>query len=118
MMYAAAVACAKANVPWAALSTSLNPVTPRDWRCDLTDTLARIDAKRHAFVGAGARFRVSDVVSPWLNVAFTCREYIGGVDVSEGVHLVGARFDDADRDVRDAGAVELDRRPRVYASFG
>ncbi len=128
MSYAAAVACARAGVPWAGVSTSLNPVTPPSWRTALTDTLARIDGPRRAiFADHGVdvpRFFVSDAESPWLNVAFTVDAYAPRAAADNArVFSVGAPFSGDDVDSRDAGVDFPFERltpgaPRVYCSFG
>ena len=125
MMYAVAIACARAGVPWAALSSSLNPVTPRAWTTALTETLDRLQDKRAAlFRDAGVaipRFFVADVESPWLNVAFTAPAYLAH-EADPAITLVGATFDATDiarRGDETAFAFErLAERPRVYVSFG
>jgi UDP:flavonoid glycosyltransferase YjiC (YdhE family) len=38
MAYAAPIVAARAGLPWAGLSTSLNPVVPDDWRSELIAT--------------------------------------------------------------------------------
>ena len=125
MLYAVAIACAQANVPWAALSSSLNPVTPSDWRTALTDTLDRLSARRALLFQqhgvAVPRFFVSDAESPWLNVAFTAQAYVPH-PVDPAIQLVGAPFDPALQSAR--GDEEpfpwerLSKRKRMYCSFG
>lgn len=125
MLYAVAIACAEANVPWAALSSSLNPVTPRAFRTALTDTLDRLHERRaalfHARGLAVPRFFVSDVESPWLNVAFTARAYCVE-EPDPAVALAGAPFAERDRETRGDQPPfpweRLKKRPRLYASFG
>lgn len=125
MLYAVAIACALANVPWAALSSSLNPVTPADWRTDLTDTLDRLrDRRALLFAQRGLpvpRFFVSDVESPWLNVAFTAQAYVPH-SVDPAIQLVGAPFDPTQPAARgDEAPFPWDRlgtRKRLYCSFG
>lgn len=124
MFYAAVIACEKARVPWAAVSSSLNPVTPSSWSTPLVSTLERLGEKRRRLFSdrnlAPPIFAVADAVSPWLTIAFSSSDYVGG-DVA-GVHLVGATFDEGDLKQR-GDEVEfpwsrLRDSERVYVSFG
>ena len=79
MIYAAAITAAHLGIPWVGLSSSLNPVTPDDWHCELTETLDAFQVQREQlFVAHGLppRFKVSDAVSPWLNLVFSTEEYM------------------------------------------
>lgn len=125
MLYAVAIACGRAHVPWAALSSSLNPVTPRNWQTALTRTLARLSERRAALFRAHGvpvpRFFVSDAESPWLNIAFSARAYLPEA-VDPAIHLVGAPFD-ADDVTRRGDELpfpwaRLSAGPRLYCSFG
>lgn len=125
MLYAVAMACADMDQPWAALSSSLNPVTPPSWRTALTETLDRLNDKRAALFRAHGvsvpRFFVSDAESPWLNIAFTCDQYCPH-PVDPAIQLVGAPF--ATSDVKRRGDEQpfpwqrLGTKPRLYCSFG
>ena len=123
MFYAAVVACEKARVPWAAVSSSLNPVTPSSWSTDLTRTLdALSERRRRLFADRGLApplFRVSDAISPWLTIAFSAPSIVGD---SRDVHLVGATCDDDDihhrGDETPFDASRLRVGPRLYVSFG
>ncbi|HEY1098306.1 MAG TPA: hypothetical protein VGF99_05235, partial [Myxococcota bacterium] len=107
MFWAAVAACEKARVPWAAVSSSLNPVTPSRWRTALTDTLDGLSERRRRLFAdrnlAPPIFRVADAISPWLTIAFSAVEFVGqeqlGAPVDD-VHLVGAPFADVDVDRR------------------
>jgi zeaxanthin glucosyltransferase len=118
MAYAAPIVASREGVPWAGLSTSLNPVVPDDWTSDLIETTRALPrAELFARHGApGARFRVSDCLSPHLNVAFTTRELVG--DPPAGVLLAGASMPLGARG--DEGEpVDLDPgRPLVFMSLG
>jgi len=136
MMYAVAIACAELALPWAALSSSLNPVTPVDWSTPLTQTLERLRERRaQLFQARGLpvpRFFVSDAESPWLNIAFTVRDYLPQ-PAHPAIQLVGAPFDRSDisrrgdepafpwHRLRDrslpAGSAPFDGK-RLYCSFG
>lgn len=128
MIYAAVIACSRLQIPWAGVSSSLNPVTPTTWSSDLSDTLRALDVKRRrAFVDHGVdvpTFRVSDAVSPWLNVVFSVDAWAPRAAADNpGVFAVGAPFDDDECAHRDFGsAFPFHRlqagRARVYVSFG
>ncbi len=78
MYYAAIIAAQCEGVPWAGLSSSLNPVTPSDWQCPLVDTIDGLSEDRYRLFesyGNCPAFRVCDAVSPWLNIAFTTEAY-------------------------------------------
>jgi MGT family glycosyltransferase len=90
MVYAAAIAAALEGVPWAGLSSSLNPVVPADTDSELIATNRWLSAERDALFaryGLVGRFRVCDCLSPQLNIVFSTEEFVGGPVAS--VHLVG-----------------------------
>lgn len=79
MVYAAPIVAHKLNIPWAGVSSSLNPVTPSSCRCALTDTLSDLESARTSLftnVGIIPRFKVSDAISPWLNIVFSTEAYM------------------------------------------
>jgi zeaxanthin glucosyltransferase len=79
MIYAAVIAASRLAIPWVGLSSSLNPITPDDWHCELTDTLNALSEQRdRIFIDNGLRprFKVSDAISPWLNLVFSTEEYM------------------------------------------
>jgi zeaxanthin glucosyltransferase len=118
MAYAAPIVASREGIPWAGLSTSLNPVVPDDWTSELIETTRALPrAELFARHGApGARFRVSDCLSPHLNVAFTTRALVG--DAPPDVLLagasmpLGARGDEGEPVALDPG------RPLVFMSLG
>lgn len=117
MAYAAPIVAARAGVPWAGVSTSLNAVVPDDWTSELiTTTRALPRAELFAAYGlTKVGFRVSDCLSPFLNVAFTTSALIGRE--APGVLLAGASLPLAARG--DEGhAIDLDDRPLVLMSLG
>jgi MGT family glycosyltransferase len=129
MLYAAAIACARLGIPWAGLSSSLNPVTPRSWQVTLKETLDRLSEKRRAlFVDhdvAVPRFFVSDAESPWLNVVFSVDAWASRAAAENPrVFAVGAPFDDDEAAHRDDDDVPFafERlradRQKLYVSFG
>ncbi|PUZ30538.1 glycosyltransferase, MGT family [Chitinophaga costaii] len=79
MVYAAALVAHTHNLPWVGISSSLNPITPDDWQCELTDTLHTLEPLRNALFEAQGllpRFKVSDAISPWLNIVFATETYM------------------------------------------
>lgn len=79
MVYATAIVAENKNIPWAGVSNSLNPLTPKDWNSELTETLNKYQAERLALFSSLKRhldFRIADLISPWLNTVFTTESYI------------------------------------------
>jgi zeaxanthin glucosyltransferase len=119
MAYAAPIVAARARLPWAGVSTSLNAVVPDDWTSALIETtnaLPRAELfSRYGLSGAHARFRVSDCLSPHLDVAFTTRELVGE---APGVLLAGASLPLAARGDEGAALDLAGDRPLVFMSLG
>jgi zeaxanthin glucosyltransferase len=120
MVYAAAIACELEDVPWAAISNSLNPALPPGLDSELLRTVSWLDDDRAALFArhrVTASFRGCDVLSPHLTVAFTTKELVGDVP---GVELVGPSLPKHERgDEVDFPWDWLDGvRPLIYASFG
>ena len=117
MAYAAPIVAARAGVPWAGVSTSLNAVVPDGWTSELIAT-TRTLPRAELFASYGLTdlaFRVSDCLSPYLNTAFTTSALIGRE--VPGVLLAGASLPLAARG--DEGpALDLDGRPLVLMSLG
>lgn len=119
MVYAAAIAAELEGVPWVGWSTSLNPVIPTTMRSELIDTLAALDADRHALFtdhGLTARFRVSDVLSPWGTAVFTTSALVPAVD-DPTVYCVGPSVGGR-RTGELPTVVGQTEGPLIYASFG
>lgn len=79
MVYAAAIVAKEQGIPWAGISSSLNPVTPDHWHCALTGTLTQYNELRSELFrahGLQPVFKVSDAISPWLNIVFTTETYV------------------------------------------
>ncbi|PUZ24817.1 glycosyltransferase [Chitinophaga parva] len=79
MVYAGALVAHAHNLPWVGISSSLNPVTPAAWQCELTHTLHAFAPLRNALFearGLQPRFKVSDAISPWLNIVFCTETYM------------------------------------------
>lgn len=118
MAYAAPIVAAHAGLPWAGLSTSLNPVVPADWTSALIATTSALPrAQLFARHGVPApRFRVSDCLSPVLNVAFTTRELVG--EPPAEVTLCGASLPLGERGDEGEPLALADDRPLVFMSLG
>ncbi len=118
LYYPAALAAHAEDLPWASVSNSLNPVIPDSLDSALLRTTRALAPRREAVFAAyacPARFRGCDVLSPYLNVAFTTEALCGPV---EGVELVGPSFPlHARGDEAPLRPLPADR-PLVYASFG
>jgi MGT family glycosyltransferase len=124
MVYSAVLVSETERIPWVGVSSSLNPVTPDEWECELTATVCALSEKRRAlFAGYGVDcpFKVCDAMSPWLNVVFTTEEYAprawSGNDRSFYVgpsRSLGARGDEQDFpwDRLESG------KPIAYMSLG
>jgi len=118
MAYAAPIVAARAGLPWAGVSTSLNPVVPDDWTSELiTTTSALPRGELFARYGvSGARFCVSDCLSPYLNVVWSSEELVGVAP--PGVRLAGASLPLAARgDEGDPLALDPSR-PLVLMALG
>lgn len=78
MVYAAALVAESKNIPWAGISSSLNPITPDNWSCELTETLNLYQKEREQLFAKTTKpyFKVSDLISPWLNIVFSTEAYI------------------------------------------
>lgn len=121
MLYAAAIACELEQLPWAALSNSLNPLLTDDVDSELLRTVRALAPARQAlFAGFGLttpRFAGCDLLSPHLTVAFATDALAGP---RPGVALVGPslprahRGDEPSFDWRRLDAT----RPLVYCSLG
>lgn len=124
MIYAAPVVANRLGIPWAGISSSLNPITPDHWQCELTETLSLLHMQRMSLLstpGWKPRFKVSDVISPWLNVVYAVESYMPrelcGNDFS---FYVGNSFPAGDRGDEMAFPFEKLRpgTKKVYMSMG
>lgn len=119
MVYAAAIAADLEQVPWVAMSNSLNPVLPDHMTSDLLDTVGWLAPDRDALFrrfGLSARFRGCDLLSPWLNLAFTTPA-LSGREV-DGVQQVGPSLSPRGDPPAPFWPRLDDSRPLVYMSFG
>lgn len=93
MYYAAIIAAQCEGIPWAGVSSSLNPVTPRDWQSPLVETIDGLAGERKQLFeryGTCPSFRICDAISPWLNIVFTTDAYAPATEPgSERTFCVG-----------------------------
>lgn len=118
MAYAAPIVAARLGLPWAALSTSLNPVVPDDWDSELIATTSALPrAELFAEYGVdNPRFRVSDCLSPDLNVVWSSEALVGAAP--PGVRLAGASLPLAARGDEGAPLALDPARPLVFMALG
>ncbi|TCI01183.1 glycosyltransferase [Corallincola luteus] len=121
MLYGAAIAANAAQLPWVAISNSLNPVLNPRVSSELLDTLASLQSKRQALFskhGMNVVFKSSDMLSPFLNIAFTTEQLVG--PVANDVECVGPSIPLCDRgDETEFDWAWLDAdMPLIYMSLG
>jgi zeaxanthin glucosyltransferase len=124
MAYAGAIAAEREGVAWAGLSTGFFALIPPDWSTPVGDLFAALAAPREAMFrahGVSARFRLSDVISPKLNLVFASEALIDRARSRNdyAIHVgpprpLGKRGDERpfpwERVPKD--------RPLVYVAFG
>lgn len=119
MFYAATIAAEKIGIRWAAVSSSLSGVLPKDLKSDVLDTVRAMESRREELFlkfGFRAKFNAVDVVSSWLNITFATEEFVGRAP--DGIELVGpslplgVRGDEVESGKRNSA------RPLIYVSFG
>jgi UDP:flavonoid glycosyltransferase YjiC (YdhE family) len=118
LYYPAALAAHSEGLPWASVSNSLNPVLPPTLTSALLETTRALSPRRDeifAQFGLQAAFRGTDVLSPFLTIAFTTDALCGPVP---GVELVGPSFPLHQRGDEVPLLPLPDNQPIVYASFG
>lgn len=119
LYYAAAIAAARAGLPWAAVSNSLNPVLPDGLDSALLRTVRRLSQRRDSLFaryGVVAKFRGCDVLSPHLTVAFTTEALVG--HAVPGVELAGPSFPLRARGDEETLRTVAGEEPIFYVSFG
>jgi zeaxanthin glucosyltransferase len=121
MVYQAPIVARLEGIPWAGLSSSLNPVVPDHFESELLATNAWLAAERAALFaryGLQADFRVCDCLSEHLNIVFATEELVG--PAPPGVSLVGPSLPVGKRGDECTFPWErLSRtQPVVCASFG
>lgn len=119
LYYASAIAAHLESIPWVNVSNSLNPVIPPQLDSALLRTVRRLSLRRAELFqshGMEASFSGCDVLSPYLNIAFTTEALVGPAPT--GVQLVGPSFPLRARgDEVDVHPLTTGQRI-VYASFG
>lgn len=118
MAYAAPIVATRSGIPWAGVSTSLNALVPDHWRSELITTTAALPrAELFAEYGLPApQFRVSDCLSPYLNVAWTSEALVG--PAPPDVLLAGASLPAGPRG-DEGDPLPLDpSRPLVFMALG
>jgi len=123
MLYGAVIAAEREGLPYLGISSSLNPVTPEDWECELTRTVRALATARSALFatyGLAPAFRVCDALSPHLTTVFTTAAYAGGQPLPPRTVLVGPSVPSGPRGDEPVFPWERLRPelPRIYASFG
>jgi MGT family glycosyltransferase len=124
MLYQGVIACHLESIPYAGISSSLNPVTPEWLDCELTRTVARLASRRAELFsrhGLSPAFKVCDCLSPYLNTVFTTAAYVGEAEsLPPHTYLVGPSVPEGRRGDESEFPWERLRpeRPLVYVSFG
>lgn len=124
MVYSAVLVAEIEKIPWAGVSSSLNPVTPDEWDCELARTVRGLAEKRRRLFGrygVDCPFKVCDAISPWLNTVFTTEDYAprewSGNDFS--FYVGPSRHVDARGDEQHFPWDRLaEDKPLVYMSLG
>lgn len=117
MAYAAPIVAHRHHLPWVGLSTSLNPVVPADWHSELIATTSALP-RAELFAAHGlphAEFRVSDCLSPFLNVAWTSEALVG--PAPPDVLLAGASLPTTRGDEGEPLALDPSR-PLIFMALG
>lgn len=120
--YEGAIVAQRNNIPWVAVTGSLNPFVPDLLAADLHEMCKHWAHERHRFFasnGAEATFRLTEVISPHLNVAMTTNELIGHRGNPE-YKRVGPSISPRDRgDETDFPWEKVrDNVPLIYMSLG
>ncbi|HEY4056163.1 MAG TPA: nucleotide disphospho-sugar-binding domain-containing protein [Kofleriaceae bacterium] len=93
MSYAGAIAATRAKIPWAAVSTGFMALIPDAGESSARETFAHLaDARQKVFAryAVDLACRVSDVISPWLNIMFASEEmFPRSISGNDHSHLVG-----------------------------
>ncbi len=90
MIYSAIIVAHQESIPWAGVSSSLNPVIPANLTSELIATNAWLSPARQALFakhGLEPTFSVCDCLSSDLNIVFSTEQFVGRM--VPGVHLVG-----------------------------
>ncbi|MCQ2188985.1 MAG: PIG-L family deacetylase [Paludibacteraceae bacterium] len=76
MVYAVHIVASRKNIPWVAVSSSINQLAPVTWNSDLTEAFDKYAVERAELFDDRPTFRLCDVVSPWLNFAYFSETYM------------------------------------------
>ncbi len=118
MVYAAVIVAHERGLPWAGLSSSLNPVV-RDQSSELIETVRAFAGARDALFsehGLQPSFRVCDALSEHLNVVFSAPQLVG--PPPEGIELVGPSIPLGARGDEAPLPQLSEERPLIYMSLG
>lgn len=115
----AIIAAQSMNLRWIGVSTSLTSVLPDDFKSDVRDaveSLAEVRGKIFTHFGSVPRFRAADALSPFLNISFSTKDFIGAIPAD--VEAVGPS-----RPLKSRGDEKPLRplpsgKPVIYVSFG
>lgn len=122
MVYQGAIVAEQEKIPYAGLSSSLNPVVDRTFTSELIETVRWLSQARDALFaahGLKAEFRVCDVVSPWVNTVFATRAFVEPDAAPPQTFLVGPSIPDLPRgDEAESTAFHPEKRPLIYMSLG
>ncbi|MBU1537285.1 glycosyltransferase [Myxococcota bacterium] len=119
LLYAPVIAAHSLNIPWVALSNSLNPVINDQMKSPLLTTINNIRTKRDeifASHGVSVKFSGCDAISPYLTIAFTTPE-LSLID-DPSIVQVGPTFPKFLRGDEVHFERRYPERKLVYASFG
>ncbi|MHC4393788.1 MAG: glycosyltransferase [Planctomycetota bacterium] len=124
MLYGAVIAAHRSSVPYLAVSSSLNPVTPETLDADHLRNMKRLRPEIEALFQrheVPLRLRVCDALSPHGTFVFSTRAYVGDVKIPHDVELCGPSHPievRGDEPEYFPWARMNPNRPLVYASFG
>jgi MGT family glycosyltransferase len=121
MIYPAAIAAHQTETKWVAISNSLNLLLNGSIKSELLETVDWISSDRISLFeqhGLNLSFKGCDMLSPFMNIAFTTKEFIGYVP--DQVHLVGPSLPEGNRgDETPFPWEKLDKNvPIIYMSLG
>ncbi|MCG3194641.1 MAG: 4'-demethylrebeccamycin synthase [Thermoanaerobaculia bacterium] len=123
MLYQVILAAHLERIPFGAVSSSLNPVTPEDLDVPhLHNIRSHAEERDQLFAGLGLtpRFRVCDFLPSTFTTVFSTTEYVSGIEVPPGVRLVGPSLPKRLRG--DEPGFPWERlskdKPLLYVSYG
>jgi MGT family glycosyltransferase len=119
MNYSAVIAAHLLGIPWISMSSSLTSVIPDDMKSDVLEILAILLPRRDEIFrsfGIEGKFRAVDCLSPFLNISFSTKEFIG--QVPPEVEAVGPSLPLSLRGDEVSLQPIPENKPVVYVSFG